>query len=247
MIHPDDRVSVDQAWTAALHGAPYDIEHRIIVGGELRWVRERAQVDFDLEGNAVSGTGTVQDVTERKRRENEIRLLALRQAVVAELGQEALRSDPFKRVLDEAVTRVAETLNVEYCKVLELLPDGKAFLLRFGVGWNEGLVGHATVGTGIDSQAGFTLLSRDPVIVEDLHIEKRFSGSPLLHQHRVVSGMSVIISTSKGPYGVLGAHTRERRTFTRDEVIFLQAVANVLGMDIASAGSAMRNRMKPRP
>ncbi len=173
--------------------------------------------------------GFVRDITERKHAENEIRMLARLQAVVAELGQRALRADSPGKVLKEAVALVAQTLEVEYCKVLELLPDGKALLLRWGVGWQEGLVGRATVGTGTDSQAGYTLLSDQPVVVEDLRTEKRFSGPPLLHEHGVVSGMSVIIATSAGPYGVLGAHTRRRRSFTEDEVHFLLAVANVLG------------------
>jgi PAS domain S-box-containing protein len=167
-----------------------------------------------------------------KRREADIRLLARLRAVEAELEQRALVGDPFVSVLDEAVVLVARTLDVEYCKTLELLPDGKALLLRSGVGWNEGLVGRATVPSGADSQAGFTLLSHEPVIVEDLRTEKRFSGPPLLHEHGVVSGMSVVISTSEGPYGVFGAHTKQRRSFTQDEVNFLQAVANVLGATI---------------
>jgi sigma-B regulation protein RsbU (phosphoserine phosphatase) len=110
-----------------------------------------------------------------------------------------------------------------------MLPDGKALLLRSGVGWKPGTVGRGTVGAGTDSQAGYTLLSDQPVIVEDLRTETRFRGSPLLHEHNVVSGMSVAILTSEGPYGVLGAHTERHRRFTNDEVHFLQAVANVLG------------------
>ena len=60
----------------------------------------------------------------------------------------------------------------------------------------------------------------------------RFAGTALLHEHDVVSGISVIIATQAGPYGVLGVHTRQHRTFTRDEINFLQAVANVLGSAI---------------
>lgn len=93
--------------------------------------------------------------------------------------------------MDEAVAVVARALDVECCKVLELLPDGQAFLLRAGVGWKDGCVGLATVGAGRDSQAGYTLLSSEPVIVQDLRTETRFSGPPLLHDHGVVSGMSV--------------------------------------------------------
>jgi len=66
-VHHEDRESVDRAWQNALTGSAYDIEHRIIVERELRWVRERAELEFDAQGNPVRGIGTVQDVTERKR------------------------------------------------------------------------------------------------------------------------------------------------------------------------------------
>ena len=65
-VHPEDREKVNLAWRAALHGAPYDIEHRIIVGEAVRWVRERAELEFSPDGSAVRSTGTVQDITERK-------------------------------------------------------------------------------------------------------------------------------------------------------------------------------------
>lgn len=67
ITHPDDRAFVDQAWQAALHGAPYDIEHRIVVGGATRWVRERAELEFDAGGRLLGGFGSTQDITERKR------------------------------------------------------------------------------------------------------------------------------------------------------------------------------------
>ena len=72
MVHPEDRESVHNAWSAALRGAPYAIEHRIVVDGDLKWVREQAKVEFDQEGNATSGIGTVQDITERKRAEEAV-------------------------------------------------------------------------------------------------------------------------------------------------------------------------------
>jgi PAS domain S-box-containing protein len=65
-VHPEDREYVDQKWTAALRGEPYDIEHRIIVGDEVKWVRERAELEFDSQGLLKGGFGTVQDITEVK-------------------------------------------------------------------------------------------------------------------------------------------------------------------------------------
>ena len=230
-VHPEDRQAVTRAWAGALRGATYDIEHRILAAGEQKWVRERAQVELDTGGRPVRGIGTVQDITERKRAEEEIRRLARLQAEVAELGQDALRRAPLQEVLDGAVARVARALGVDHCSVAEMLPGGDEFLLRAGVGWKEGVVGRATIKSR-GSQPGYTVLGDRPVIVENAASETRFAPLPRLLGEEVVSAMSVVISTTEGPYGALGAHSRHRRVFTSDEVNFLQAVAGVLGMAI---------------
>ena len=41
-VHPDDRVALDLAWRAALKGAPFDEEHRILVNGSVHWIRQKA-------------------------------------------------------------------------------------------------------------------------------------------------------------------------------------------------------------
>jgi sigma-B regulation protein RsbU (phosphoserine phosphatase) len=186
----------------------------------------------DHDENYLMSRATVYDITARKRAEDAIRMLAHLQAEVAALSERALRGARLSEVLDDAVTQVVRALTVDYCQVLELLPSRQALLLRHGVGWKPGYVGQATVGLGTESQAGYTLLADAPVVVEDVRTEPRFAGTALLHEHNVVSGLSVIISTQAGPYGVLGVHTRQHRTFTRDEINFLQAVANVLGSAI---------------
>ncbi|MBI4914211.1 MAG: PAS domain S-box protein [Acidobacteria bacterium] len=72
-VHPDDRASVDRSWQAALRGEPYEIEHRIVVGEEVRWVRERAELEIDSRGSILGGFGTVQDITARKAAEHALR------------------------------------------------------------------------------------------------------------------------------------------------------------------------------
>jgi len=80
-VHPDDRDRVVDAWDAALEGDPYDITHRIVVDGATLWVREKAELEFDGSGEPVYGVGVVQDVTDRKERERELRVF--RKAVEA--------------------------------------------------------------------------------------------------------------------------------------------------------------------
>jgi len=72
-VHPEDREMVDAEWQAALEGADYDVEHRIVTeSGETRWVRERADVMFDEGGDPTTALGVVQDVTDRRDRTLEI-------------------------------------------------------------------------------------------------------------------------------------------------------------------------------
>jgi len=72
-IHPDDRDYVNTEWMAAIKGKPYDIEHRIMVDGKVKWVREKADVTFDKEGKATRAIGFTQEITELKQAEQELR------------------------------------------------------------------------------------------------------------------------------------------------------------------------------
>ena len=159
------------------------------------------------------------------------------QEVAAELGQQALETNDLERLMHEATVAIAETLDSDYAKLLELLLGGDEMFLRQGVGWRDSLVGDTTVPTGVDSQAGYTLLSEKPVIVDDLRTDERFSGPELLTSHDVVSGISVIIGSVEEPWGVLGAHTTERREFTDHDVNFVQSIANVLAAAITKVNA----------
>lgn len=68
-VHPGDRELVSGAWEAALDGVPYDIEHRLVINGVEKWVREIAEVVYNAHGKALHGIGTVQDISELKNAE----------------------------------------------------------------------------------------------------------------------------------------------------------------------------------
>jgi PAS domain S-box-containing protein len=74
-VHADDREAVRTASAAAMtEGTPYDIVHRIIrTDGSVRWVHEKADVVRDAEGRPVRMIGTVQDVTEMRQLEEQLR------------------------------------------------------------------------------------------------------------------------------------------------------------------------------
>ncbi|MCC7377500.1 MAG: response regulator [Verrucomicrobiales bacterium] len=66
-VHSKDVEMVRQSWSAALKHKPFDIEHRIVVNGQSRWVRQKARLEFDADGQPATAIGTVQDISERKQ------------------------------------------------------------------------------------------------------------------------------------------------------------------------------------
>lgn len=154
------------------------------------------------------------------------------QAAVAQLGVRALTSQSIDELMEDVVLVVKDVLAVDYAQVLAYSPDLNAFELQAGLGWEDGLVGTATVSADAGSQAGYTLQSSEPVVVRNLREETRFTGPALLLDHDVVSGISVAIGDPQHPYGVLGAHTRTERIFSQEEVYFLQSVSNILAAAI---------------
>ena len=73
LVHPEDRVYVDQKWRDALFGEPYNIEHRIIVNGDVKWIQEKAELDLGENGVLLGGFGTAQDITDLKKMEQDLK------------------------------------------------------------------------------------------------------------------------------------------------------------------------------
>lgn len=166
------------------------------------------------------------DVAARRTSAAELRRRLHQQEAVAELGDAALRSATPAELAASAARGVGEALDVELVEVMRLDPERQVLALMAGIGWNRD---EFEVGVSDGSQAGYTLGAREPVLVEDLQREQRFRGAPVLHEHGVVSGITVAIEGHREPWGVLGVHCRERRAFARHDVHFLAAVANLLG------------------
>lgn len=245
-IHADDRDAVMSAIQRSLQeGGPYQVRYRLPPKNshEERWIEAKGGA-VRSRGVTKRMLGVCQDVTDRVKVEYELLARARQQELVARLGSESLTESDLSAFLNKAAQRVAQELGVELVKVLELLPGDREFFLRAGTGWSPGLVGKAHVPADLQSQAGYTLSNGTPVIVDDLRVETRFTGPPLLHDHGVVSGLSVIIYGRDGrPLGVIGAHTTKRRRFGERDVSFLGSVANVIAAVIEQRLSDSRQNL----
>lgn len=244
-LHPDDADHVWQMIAASIEsGGPYRAVYRTAPrpnASEI-WIETSGGVTTAPDGVRYL-TGICMDVSERVRNEYQLKRRLAQQHAVASFGSFALNEDNFQRVLDEAVRIAGEVLEVPLTKVLEFSETAEHLVLRAGIGWADGLVGHGEVGIDLASQAGYTLMAKGPVIVKDLPEETRFSGPQLLHDHGVRSGISVVIPGSTvRPFGVFGIHARNVRDFDQTDAEFLQSLANIVA-GAARQVAAVEHRM----
>ncbi|MDO8412312.1 MAG: EAL domain-containing protein, partial [Gallionellaceae bacterium] len=95
-IHPDDLAAMDAACQRSLRGEAYDMEQRIIVNGQTKWIRQTVVVDFDYAHKPVAVFGTVRDITRRKLTEENLRLAA---NVFEGSGEAILITDAEERIM----------------------------------------------------------------------------------------------------------------------------------------------------
>ncbi len=159
--------------------------------------------------------------------------LADEQSVVATLGQQFLGNTNIDLLFNESIESLVQILNVDFVEILELLPDGKHFVFRAGMGWPEGLQSKRQTATETEvSLAQYVLQAKEAVFVSDANSEQRFEVCPYLRELGVVSSLSVMLYGQERPFGILSAHTKTKRTFTQDEIYFFTSVANVLSTSL---------------
>ena len=158
--------------------------------------------------------------------------LRAQRAALADFGLFAFRCRDLNTLLTRAAELVSEALQIELVKILEHRPGEGDFLLRAGVNWAPGVVGHVTFANHMRSPAGFALLTCDAVVSQDVDAETRFEIPDVLVRHGVKSMVNVIIVGEEEPFGVLEVDARGHCDFEEDEIAFLRNYANLLAAAI---------------
>ncbi|HUJ85360.1 MAG TPA: PAS domain S-box protein [Burkholderiales bacterium] len=116
MVHPEDRERYLAAGRAALaSGEPYAAEFRVVTrDGEVRWIAAHGSVLRPPEGGATKMIGVSQDITERKRQEEEVRFLAY---------HDTLTGLPNRRLLDDRIRQAVYLAQRRDVRVAALLID----------------------------------------------------------------------------------------------------------------------------
>ena len=194
----------------------------MVLKGMSQQSDQKAPVVEPPTGNEPSNDLTSRTLRQRIRQ----------QELLAELGVLALQRTSFSDMLNHTARMTAEGLGAEYCKVLEYIPAENRLLVCAGVGWEEGIVGSASVGADLASPAGYALRTGKPVISNHLENEQRFRTPELLSEHGIHRAKNVVLQGDGAPFGVLEVDSKSEGEFSERDIAFLQGAANILGMAI---------------
>ena len=230
----------------ALIAAWYGGEHFILrqVRALIRAVQRLATGDFEARSGLKKAEGEIGQLAlkfdemaaalqlrQKERDEAERKFLnrAMQQTSVAAVGQCALTNRDLAVIYEQAVYRVAEMFAVEYAMLFQRLPNGQLYPLAV-YGLIPKIVGDTTQVYQKPSHMAWTAETGDVSVINDWSRETTFEKSSLLTELGVVSGAAVAIPTRNKPFGVLAVQTTHLREFSPDDIQFMLAVANVVGM-----------------
>lgn len=168
------------------------------------------------------GGGTAEELAYRLRQ----------QQLTAEFGQYALKTHDVTALLQEATRICALGLNSKHCKVMEYLPHEGQFIVRAGIGWRPGVVGHARTVADTASPTGYAFQTGEAVISNHLAEETRFCTPALLKEHGIKRAINVLIQSDGIRFGVLEVDSQTEGRFTELDLAFLQGFAALLGVAI---------------
>jgi PAS domain S-box-containing protein len=172
----------------------------------------------------------------RRRVEVELRIRAMQQSAIAEIGQRALTGAVDQKVLDRTCDLIIDCLGVEYSTYLEIQPDGQSLLYRAGHRWMTDPPRPLPLAT---THAGLTIVRGDAVVIEDYEKAKDIDTHYFL-PYGIRSGITVPVVGPGRKFGVLAAHTRALNRFGAGDVHFMQSLGALLG-EVMARDAAYRD------
>ncbi|HYE34199.1 MASE1 domain-containing protein [Methylocaldum sp.] len=223
-VHPSDRKYVHWKWKAALRSAPYDIEHRIVVGDEIRWVREKAELEFD-RGTLLGAFGTTQDITELKRAELALRRHSERQTELLAISRAALDDQTTDAELSRMVfEKVHALLDADVGLNYRVDENSRSLRLIASHGIPEVLLSSAERFDFSEILCGTVAATGIPLIADTAQIEKdprgtflRSAGVRAYACHPLMAGDGRVL-------GTLSFASSRRDRFEPEEIEFLRTL-----------------------
>jgi signal transduction histidine kinase len=146
---------------------------------------------------------------------------------VAFLGQLALSGIVLDELFMQAASMLRQTLPVQFVMIWDLRAD-QLFQLRTATGPSDGATQFGRAAIEANSLEHFTIVSPDPLVIEDLKTETRFQPPEHYLEQGMTSGLSMLMGTVESSYGVIEVFSRKSQIFSQNDIFFMQSIANIL-------------------
>ncbi|MGD0866258.1 MAG: ATP-binding protein [Rhizomicrobium sp.] len=172
--------------------------------------------------------------------------LRRQQGALAEFGTFAFRESDLEKILTEAARACASSLDVPFAKICRYRAMENDLLVVAGCGWHAEIVGYVVSPADESSTQGRAYVTGEPVILEDVSINKSFALPAFYAEHGIVSTADVLIKGNAGPWGVLEVDCAEKRLFDQNDIVFLTGFANIVAEAVTTSErtAAMQSAME---
>jgi diguanylate cyclase (GGDEF)-like protein/PAS domain S-box-containing protein len=241
LVHDDDKKDVEKAVREAIEkDHPYDIIHRILrPDGETRTVHERAKVQRDNNGEALSMLGTVQDITELHNIEKNLasknRLINAIQRMQANFINNSNILALNSTLLDDLL-ELTESEHGFTCSVLKD-PEGKSYLAIHAItdmSWNDesrklyqqvqrkGLEFH-----NLDNLIGAAIIEGRAIISDNPQNDPRGKGFPEGHPE-IKNFLGIPVRFKNKIVGEIGLANR-RKGYNKEILEYIEPLVTAFG------------------
>ncbi len=238
-VHPEDRGWVEETRKEGCRGEPYDIEHRILIGDEVRWVREIAQVESPASGKPIQVVGTIQDITRRRVAELQLHQIYRARSALSKCNEALIRAvdeTPLLQVICEIIVRDA---GYALCWVGRAEHDPeKTVTVLAQSGWQHGYLDTIRI-TWSDTEegrgpTGTCIRTRQTVAVQDIAADPNMMPwREEAQRYHYRSSLAIPLLVDSQVFGALMIYAAERDAFRSEEIELLTELASDLGFGIS--------------
>ncbi len=169
-------------------------------------------------------------------RDNTVVKLRRHISVLRELSNLAAEKLTYAELLDVVVTQVARGVEIDHVKIMRYRPKDGDLIVEAGIGWVDGVVGHATFAPDLASPAGSAFQTGQPTVIRHLPQSTEYRMSPILRSHNIVSVLNAPVQIDGDVWGVLEVDSTVECDFSTDTQEFILIAAAI------TAGHLRRDR-----
>jgi len=171
---------------------------------------------------------TFTDISHRRELIDNLKQRAHRQGLIAILGQLSLTNIPMSNLLEQTLSVVCGSLNINTGLILEIGINGEQALVRTAYNTSHLISGKTVLKISQNNILEYTLHSERAVISQSLVDEKRFNIPDEFLNENSNCTICILIGDKKYPFGILSLLCDKTKTINEDEIHFIQSVCNIL-------------------